>query len=186
MCLLATSACEPCIRPDIRLLHELDIPSSCMRTGQAIAPLHMLDLVVLSDSRVSILPCNTARPATCFSLLHQFGFRCISDVCAAGDTPWTRAPASAGSRPFRKHSKLPEMMGDFSPLRFSQAIALLDTLDKDVNTFVMRVREWYSWHFPELVRIVPDNYQYARCALAIQVQNCLCFSGVSRGHVDTT
>ena len=33
-----------------------------------------------------------------------------------------------------------------------QAIALLDTLDKDVNTFVMRVREWYSWHFPELVQ----------------------------------
>lgn len=43
-----------------------------------------------------------------------------------------------------------------------QAIALLDTLDKDVNTFVMRVREWYSWHFPELVKIVNDNYQYAR------------------------
>ena len=34
-----------------------------------------------------------------------------------------------------------------------QAIALLDTLDKDVNTFVMRVREWYSWHFPELVKV---------------------------------
>ena len=33
-----------------------------------------------------------------------------------------------------------------------QAIALLDTLDKDINTFVMRVREWYSWHFPELVK----------------------------------
>lgn len=49
-----------------------------------------------------------------------------------------------------------------------QAIALLDTLDKDVNTFVMRVREWYSWHFPELVRIVPDNYQYARLTLAVQ------------------
>ena len=38
-----------------------------------------------------------------------------------------------------------------------QAIALLDTLDKDVNTFVMRVREWYSWHFPELVKIVADK-----------------------------
>ena len=36
-----------------------------------------------------------------------------------------------------------------------QAIALLDTLDKDVNTFVMRVREWYSWHFPELVKARP-------------------------------
>jgi len=43
-----------------------------------------------------------------------------------------------------------------------QAIALLDQLDKDVNTFSMRVREWYSWHFPELVRIVPDNYKFAR------------------------
>jgi hypothetical protein len=27
---------------------------------------------------------------------------------------------------------------------------------------VMRVREWYGWHFPELVKIVNDNYQYAR------------------------
>lgn len=23
-------------------------------------------------------------------------------------------------------------------------------------------REWYSYHFPELVKIVPDNYMYAR------------------------
>jgi len=29
-----------------------------------------------------------------------------------------------------------------------QAICLLDQLDKDLNTFAMRVREWYSWHFP--------------------------------------
>eukprot|EP00850_Spirogloea_muscicola_P002028 SM000007S20988 [mRNA] locus=s7:1407747:1419040:+ [translate_table: standard] len=45
-----------------------------------------------------------------------------------------------------------------------QSISLLDTLDKDINTFCMRVREWYSWHFPELVKIVNDNYQYAQCA----------------------
>ena len=32
----------------------------------------------------------------------------------------------------------------------SQSIALLDQLDKDINTFAMRVREWYSWHFPEV------------------------------------
>jgi len=43
-----------------------------------------------------------------------------------------------------------------------QGIALLDQLDKDVNTFSMRIREWYSYHFPELVKIVPDNYMYAR------------------------
>jgi hypothetical protein len=40
-----------------------------------------------------------------------------------------------------------------------QSISLLDTLDKDINTFSMRVKEWYGWHFPELVRIVADNYK---------------------------
>ncbi|OAY47936.1 nucleolar protein 56 [Manihot esculenta] len=45
-----------------------------------------------------------------------------------------------------------------------QAIFLLDTLDKDINSFSMRVREWYSWHFPELVKIVNDNYLYAKLA----------------------
>mmetsp|Transcript_1520 Transcript_1520/g.2868 ORF Transcript_1520/g.2868 Transcript_1520/m.2868 type:complete len:504 (-) Transcript_1520:55-1566(-) len=45
-----------------------------------------------------------------------------------------------------------------------QSISLLDQLDKDLNTFCMRIREWYSWHFPELIRIVTDNYIYARVA----------------------
>jgi len=48
-----------------------------------------------------------------------------------------------------------------------QAIATIDHLDKAVNTFSMRVREWYGWHFPELVRVVSDNQQYAKCALFI-------------------
>ncbi|KAI4165128.1 MAG: hypothetical protein LQ342_001405 [Letrouitia transgressa] len=48
-----------------------------------------------------------------------------------------------------------------------QAIATLDHLDKTINTFAMRVREWYSWHFPELLRIVSDNYQYSKLALFI-------------------
>ncbi|CAB0044611.1 unnamed protein product [Trichogramma brassicae] len=43
-----------------------------------------------------------------------------------------------------------------------QSIALLDQLDKDVNTFSMRIREWYGYHFPELVKIVPDNLMYAK------------------------
>jgi len=49
-----------------------------------------------------------------------------------------------------------------------QGIALLDQLDKDVNTFAMRIREWYSYHFPELVKIVPDNYNYARVVYYIK------------------
>eukprot|EP00850_Spirogloea_muscicola_P007050 SM000034S12804 [mRNA] locus=s34:812893:816310:- [translate_table: standard] len=43
-----------------------------------------------------------------------------------------------------------------------QAIGLLDDLDKELNTYAMRVREWYGWHFPELAKIVTDNIEYAK------------------------
>lgn len=43
-----------------------------------------------------------------------------------------------------------------------QAIALIDQLDKNINTFAMRVREWYGYHFPELVKIVNENYPYCK------------------------
>ncbi|KAJ3289212.1 Nucleolar protein 58, partial [Borealophlyctis nickersoniae] len=43
-----------------------------------------------------------------------------------------------------------------------QAIALLDDLDKELNTYAMRVKEWYGWHFPEMGKIVVDNLAYAK------------------------
>ncbi|KAJ9193665.1 hypothetical protein DTO164E3_7757 [Paecilomyces variotii] len=46
-----------------------------------------------------------------------------------------------------------------------QAIALLDDLDKELNTYAMRVKEWYGWHFPELAKILNDNIAYARVVL---------------------
>ena len=54
-----------------------------------------------------------------------------------------------------------------------QAIAILDQLDKAVNTFSMRVREWYSWHFPELIRIVSENQRYAKVALFVKDKKTL-------------
>jgi len=54
-----------------------------------------------------------------------------------------------------------------------QSISLLDQIDKDVNTFAMRVREWYSWHFPELIRIVPENIPYAHLVQCIKNKNSL-------------
>lgn len=47
-----------------------------------------------------------------------------------------------------------------------QAIALLDDLDKELNTYAMRVREWYGWHFPEMTKIVSDNIMYAKTVSA--------------------
>lgn len=46
-----------------------------------------------------------------------------------------------------------------------QAIALLDDLDKELNTYAMRVKEWYGWHFPEMAKIINDNVAYARVIL---------------------
>ncbi|XP_031965263.1 nucleolar protein 56 [Corvus moneduloides] len=51
-----------------------------------------------------------------------------------------------------------------------QSISLLDQLDKDINTFSMRVREWYGYHFPELIKIVPENSMY--CRVAKFIGNC--------------
>jgi nucleolar protein 56 len=73
----------------------------------------------------------------------------------------------------------------FNPARSDnmiiQSIALLDQMDKDLNTFAMRVREWYSWHFPELKDLVKDNYMYARCAAFIQDKRSLCAGGETKG-----
>lgn len=48
-----------------------------------------------------------------------------------------------------------------------QAISLLDDLDKELNTYAMRVREWYGWHFPELGKIVPDNILFAKTVMKL-------------------
>jgi nucleolar protein 58 len=46
-----------------------------------------------------------------------------------------------------------------------QAVSLLDDLDKELNIYAMRVKEWYGWHFPEMARIINDNLAYSRVIL---------------------
>ncbi|KAG7208567.1 hypothetical protein KM043_014780 [Ampulex compressa] len=43
-----------------------------------------------------------------------------------------------------------------------QAVCLLDDLDKELNNYVMRCREWYGWHFPELGKIITDNIAFVK------------------------
>ena len=37
----------------------------------------------------------------------------------------------------------------------------------------MRVREWYGYHFPEMVRLVNDNYQYCQLVRLIKMRKVL-------------
>lgn len=54
-----------------------------------------------------------------------------------------------------------------------QAVGLLDDLDKELNNYAMRLREWYGWHFPECGKIVADNLTFARIVNSIGMRsNC--------------
>ena len=44
----------------------------------------------------------------------------------------------------------------------AQAIQTLDDLDRTVNLFMGRLREWYGTHFPELDRLIEKHETYAR------------------------
>jgi len=48
-----------------------------------------------------------------------------------------------------------------------QRSAALEAIDKGLNQWTMRLREWYGSHFPELATIVSDNQTYAKLAQAI-------------------
>jgi len=54
-----------------------------------------------------------------------------------------------------------------------QAVNLLDDLDKELNNYAMRLWEWYSWHFPELEKIVSENITYAKVVHKIGRKNRL-------------
>lgn len=48
-----------------------------------------------------------------------------------------------------------------------QAVSLLEDLDKELNNYAMRLKEWYSWHFPELAKIISDNMTYSQAVILI-------------------
>ncbi len=52
-------------------------------------------------------------------------------------------------------------------LFIAQAINALDDINKTINLFASRVREWYSLHFPELNDIVEDHEVYLKIVTEI-------------------
>jgi nucleolar protein 58 len=119
------------------------------KLGQAINKLPSLTLTPISDSTTNDL------------------YRAIRDHLPSlipGLLPENISTMSLGLSHSLSRHKL-----KFSPDKVDtmivQAIALLDDLDKELNTYAMRVKEWYGWHFPEMGRIVNDNLAYSRVIL---------------------
>jgi nucleolar protein 56 len=55
--------------------------------------------------------------------------------------------------------------GEKRDLTIAQAIQTLDDMDKVLNLFMSRVREWYGISFPELDRLLEKHETYARLVL---------------------
>jgi nucleolar protein 56 len=56
-------------------------------------------------------------------------------------------------------------------LIITQAIQTIDDLDKTINLFMSRVREWYGMHFPELDRLLDKHETYARLVFKLGNKN---------------
>jgi nucleolar protein 56 len=52
--------------------------------------------------------------------------------------------------------------GEKRDLVVAQAIQTINDIDRTVNLFMSRIREWYGLHFPELDRLVDKHETYAR------------------------
>ena len=51
--------------------------------------------------------------------------------------------------------------------------SLLESMEKNLNTFCMRIKDSYGWHFPELTQIVTDSETYVKLVQFIGNRNNL-------------
>jgi len=115
------------------------------------------------------LPCKIVHDAKTLEVFR--GIRCYMDeLMESGDS---EAGGVSGSDLRAMQLGLSHSLSRYK-LKFSadkvdtmviQAVGLLDELDKEINTYAMRVKEWYGWHFPEMQKIVVDNAQYSKLVL---------------------
>ncbi|EDV99196.1 nucleolar protein 58 [Drosophila grimshawi] len=60
-----------------------------------------------------------------------------------------------------------------------QAQCLLDDLDKELNNYMMRAREWYGWHFPELGKLITDNVAFVKTIKLVGTRDNMSTSDLS-------
>ncbi len=112
------------------------------------------NLVAGIKDAVPNLPCTLACDAKTNELFR--GIRCYLDELMEGGSSEDDGPALSEADLNAMRLGLSHSLSRYK-LKFSadkvdtmviQAIGLLDELDKEINTYAMRVKEWYGWHFP--------------------------------------
>jgi nucleolar protein 56 len=61
----------------------------------------------------------------------------------------------------------------------AQAIQTLDDLDRTVNLFMSRLREWYGVYFPEMDRLIEKHETYSRLVMKLGYKENYTFESVS-------
>ncbi|KAH9980051.1 Nop-domain-containing protein [Lactifluus volemus] len=162
----ANDISEGTVNEDLRALLELNLskPSS----GSSIV-LGVSEPILANSIKVELkLKCDTSEST--MELIRGIRFHAPKLLKGLQADDLTKAQLGLGHSYSRSKLKFNVNRVDNMII---QAIALLDQLDKDVNLFSMRIREWYGYHFPELVKLVPDNYEYARVAKFIGAKETL-------------
>ncbi|KAI0252192.1 hypothetical protein BJV78DRAFT_1205670 [Lactifluus subvellereus] len=162
----ANDISEGTVNEDLRALLELNLskPSS----GSSIV-LGVSEQILANSIKVELkLKCDTSESTV--ELIRGIRFHAPKLLKGLQADDLTKAQLGLGHSYSRSKLKFNVNRVDNMII---QAIALLDQLDKDVNLFSMRIREWYGYHFPELVKLVPDNYEYARAAKFIGAKETL-------------
>jgi len=68
-------------------------------------------------------------------------------------------------------------------LIIAQAIQTLDDLDRTVNLFMGRLREWYGVHFPELDRLIEKHETYARLVMNLGYRDNFSFENLEKESI---
>ncbi|OQR98733.1 nucleolar protein Nop56 [Thraustotheca clavata] len=160
------SISEGLVTDDLKAFLEMNLPTSSKKAKYSLGLQDKGLAQSLSDSLK--IPCNTNE--TSLEVLRGVRLHFSKFIKELDNGNLAKAQLGLGHSYSRAKVKFNVNRADNMII---QAIALIDQMDKDINTFAMRVREWYSWHFPELVKIVNDNYIYARCASFIKNRNTL-------------
>jgi len=104
------------------------------------------------------IACKTGEKVN--ELMRCIRFQCQSLVSGLEDTEQFRAMQLGLAHSMSRYTL--SFSSDKVDTMIIQAVSLLEDLDKELNNYAMRLKEWYGWHFPELAKIVTDNVVFAQ------------------------
>jgi len=104
--------------------------------------------------------------------LRKKGYKEIEESTHVGKSSFRRIAKNLGYSDIQLNKLLTEIGIEFTRRRIKQtvkkdkiiiqAIDAIDELDKSINIFVARLREWYGLHFPELEQSVDKHEKFVK------------------------